>query len=754
MQRRAIAVRGIVQGVGFRPFVHGLASRLQLSGFVTNSTRGVLIEVEGECPAIERFERELSAGSPPLAQLQSVSSRIIPPRGGAGFRIESSITGGDADVFVSPDVATCDDCLAELFDPANRRYRYPFINCTGCGPRLTIVTGFPYDRERTTMAGFEMCGACRGEYEEPSDRRFHAEPIACAVCGPRVTAADGGGRDVAGEPIAVAARALRDGRIVAIKGLGGFHLACNAAGNDAVKELRSRKHRDEKPFALMVADLAAVRTLCEVSAAEAAALTSAQRPIVILRRAAGAGEAVAAAIAPGTSRLGLMLPYTPLHHLLLEAVGGQPLVMTSGNAADEPIAATNEDALDRLHSIADLFLLHDRPIHVRCDDSVVHVTGTAAVPIRRSRGYAPEPLSLPFECPAPILAVGGQLKSTFALGRGHEAFLSHHIGDLDELLAVQAFSRDVELYQRLFSIFPAVIAHDLHPDYASTALAASRPEAARIGVQHHHAHVASCMAEHGLTGDVIGVAWDGAGFATDGTVWGGEFFVGGYSSVKRAAHLRSVAMPGGDRAAREPWRMACAHQHDAGIDPVVAAGVSAVESAAIRRMIERRVNAPLTSSAGRLFDAVACLCGLRERTTFEGQAAIALEQLAESSADRGVYPCDILDGDPLVVDTRPLIRAIVADRRSNSAATISRRFHTTLADVVMSVCVRLRDLTGLTRVVFSGGVFLNRILAEQSRLRLAALDFEVYQHRRVPPGDGGLSLGQLAVAAARVTDRF
>jgi len=683
-----------------------------------------------------------------------VSSRAITPQGDTGFRIEPSVVGGNPEVFVCSDVATCEACLSELFDPSNRRYRYPFINCTACGPRLTIMTGSPYDRERTTMARFEMCGACRAEYEDPADRRFHAEPIACAVCGPRITAADGAGRPVADEPIAAAARALGDGRIVAVKGLGGFHLACAAADTGAVAELRRRKHRDEKPFAVMVADLAAARQLCEVSAAEAAVLAAVQRPIVILRLAPGAGDAVSPSVAPASGRLGLMLPYTPLHHLLLEAVGGQPLVMTSGNAADEPIATDNEEALERLADIADLFLLHDRPIHIRCDDSVVHIIGAAAVPSRRSRGYAPAPIPLPFDCPTPILAVGGQMKNTFALSRGRQAFLSHHIGDLDDLLAIQAFSRDLASYEEMFRVTPAVVAHDLHPDYASTIVAGSRPAVTRIGVQHHHAHVASCMAEHGLAGDVIGVAWDGAGFGTDGTVWGGEFLVGGYSEVTRAAHLRPVVMPGGDRAAKEPWRMAHAYQQDAGVVPDGHAlkTVSALESAAVSRMIERRINAPMTSSAGRLFDAVASLCGLHERTSFEGQAPMSLEYLAESSDDRDVYAYDILDSDPLIIDTRRMIRTIVADRRSKTAATIARRFHTTLADMVASVCLRLRERTGLTRVALSGGVFLNRILAEQVELRLTVLQFEVYRHRLVPPGDGGLSLGQLAVAAARLSD--
>lgn len=746
-----------MQGVGFRPFVHALATGLNLRGFVANRGGRVEIEVEGPPDALDRFERELTASAPPLARIESIATRLANPRGDADFRIAESRAGQGTTVYISPDAATCDACLIELLDPADRRYRYPFINCTACGPRLTIITGSPYDRERTTMDAFEMCERCRAEYTDPSDRRFHAEPIACPACGPRLDAIDldAEGRAVAGDPIAAAVLDLRLGRILAVKGLGGFHLACDAGNAVAVEELRRRKHRDEKPFAIMLADVDAARSLCMVSAAEAEVLRSPARPIVLLhRRAEGTGP-IADAVAPQSTRLGVMLPYTPLHHLIMEASGGLPLVMTSGNRSDEPIAIGNEDARSRLHGIADLLVLHDRDIRVRCDDSVVRLAGAAPVFVRRSRGYAPAPLTLPFECPAEILAVGGQMKNTFALGRDRHAFISHHVGDLDDLLALEAYERDVALYERLFDVTPGAVAHDLHPDYASTRLALGRTGVTLVGVQHHHAHIASCMAEHGLTGDVIGVAWDGAGFGADGHVWGGEFLAGGYSTVTRAAHLRYVAMPGGDRAARDPWRMALAHQQDALVEPAgpSLATVSAVERAAVIRMLARGINAPLTSSAGRLFDAVASLCGLHERTSFEGQAAMSLESLAESSADRAAYAYEILDSDPLVVDTRPMIRAIVADRESHAgAATIARRFHTTLAEIIAAVCLRLRERTGLNRVAVSGGVFLNGILADEVQSRLTALTFEVYQHRLVPPGDGGLSLGQLAVAAARLTD--
>jgi hydrogenase maturation protein HypF len=753
VERRAIEIRGVVQGVGFRPFVHALAIRLQLRGFVTNHGGRVDIEVEGDDEALERFERELASSAPPLARVESVVTRRVSPRGGSDFRIEPSHTDASPSIYIAPDAATCDACLAELFDPTNRRHRYPFINCTACGPRVTIITGSPYDRERTTMASFDMCERCRSEYEDPSDRRFHAEPIACPQCGPRLEAADTGGR-VDADPIGAAAGALMSGRIVAVKGLGGFHLACDAGDDAAVATLRTRKHRDDKPFAVMATNVDAVAELCELSSAERGLLQSSARPIVLLQKRLGLNR-IADAVAPQSSRLGVMLPYTPLHHLLMSAVGGRPLVMTSGNRSDEPIAIANDDARSRLNGIADLFVLHNRDIRVRCDDSVVRQAGAQPIIIRRSRGYAPAPLSLAFDCPTEILAVGGQLKNTFALGRGRHAFVSHHVGDLDDLLALEAFERDVALYERMFDVTPRAVAHDLHPDYASTRLAMGRTGVARVGVQHHHAHIASCMAEHRLEAPVIGIAWDGAGWGPDGTVWGGEFLVGDRAEMHRAAHFRYVALPGGDRAAREPWRMALAHLRDAGLN--AADALSDVPSGArttVERMIERGINAPMTSSVGRLFDAVAALCRAATTMTFEGQAAMWLEFLAESSLDRRPYPFALTEASEtatLTVDTRPLIRAIEGDRQSGvPPASIARRFHTTLVAVVRDVARVLRDRTGLARAALSGGVFLNGILAAEVETQLAKDGFDVYRHRVVSPGDGGLSLGQLAVAAARI----
>jgi hydrogenase maturation protein HypF len=757
LERRAIDICGVVQGVGFRPFVHGLATRLNLRGFVANHGGRVTVEVEGDHDALDRFELELTASAPPLARIESIAARSVDARGDTEFRIASSRVEASPRVYISPDIATCDACLSELLDRHNRRYRYPFINCTACGPRLTIVTGSPYDRERTTMAGFSMCERCRSEYMNPTDRRFHAEPIACPDCGPRLEALDYEGRGLDADPIGAAASALLAGRIVAIKGLGGFHLACDARSDTAVAELRSRKHRDEKPFAVMAPDVDTVAALSYVYADELALLQSSARPIVLLRKRAGGHVQIAESIAPQSSRLGVLLPYTPLHHLLMSAVGGAPLVMTSGNRSDEPIAITNEDAITRLRGIADLFLTHDRDIRVRCEDSVMRVAGSAPVVIRRSRGYAPAPIALAFDCSMPILAVGGQLKNTFALGVGREAFVSHHAGDLDEWLALEAFERDVELYEQTFNVSPSVVAYDLHPDYASSRFAKARGGVTQVAVQHHHAHVAACMAEYGLEAPVIGIAWDGAGWGTDGRVWGGEFFVGDRRSVDRAAHFRYVALPGGDRAAREPWRMAVAHLHDAGLDDADALpGIAAAHRATVRQMIDRGLNTPMTSSAGRLTDAVAALCGASAAMTFEGQAAMWLESRAEESLDTARYPFEIVEaserGAPLTVDPRPLIRAVEGDRvRGVPRAVIARRFHTTLAHVVLEVARLLRIRTGIERVVLSGGVFLNGILTAQAQTLLASDRFEVYRHRVVSPGDGGLSLGQLAVAAASVS---
>ena len=761
-ERREIAVRGIVQGVGFRPFVYSLASRLSLSGFVRNTARGVLIEIEGERGAIARFERELLLDIPTLASVDSCVIAPLPLKGDGPFRIDASVEGtigADLNVRISPDVATCLSCVAELMDADNRRYRYPFITCATCGPRLTVVTASPYDRERTTMARFEMCAACRREYEDPHDRRFHAETIACSSCGPRLGLVVRGNAVSHADPVLEAARLICAGQIGAIKGIGGYHLACDAHDGRALAELRQRKHRDEKPFAVMFADVAAVKAACSLDDDEEAVLTGPARPIVLLERwDTGTGSTFIPheAVAPGSVLLGAMLPSTPLQHLLLLAAG-RPLVMTSGNRSHEPVAYDDGDARERLRDIADFFLVNDRPIHVRCDDGVSRIVGGQELPVRRSRGHAPRPLRLPQSCPRAVLAVGGHLKNTFALGRDHDAFVSHHIGDLDDAAAFSSLGRDIAIYERLLRISPEVVAHDTHPDYGSTHYA--RHRAAESGlrlvpVQHHHAHVASCLAEHGLTGPVIGVAFDGSGHGGDGTVWGGEFLVGDSRAVERMGHLRAVALPGLEQAVREPWRMALSHLRDAGEDYEGWVGPEQrVAAKVMTRMMDRGVNSPLTSSVGRLFDAVATLAGRRRVVSFEGQAAMELEGLAAASRADGEYPYELARVlGRLVIDTRPLIRAVAHDARSGQDATvIARRFHEGLATATADVCTQLSATTGISEVVLTGGVFLNAVLTVACTTRLERAGLRVFRHRRVPPNDGGLSLGQVAVAAARLS---
>jgi hydrogenase maturation protein HypF len=759
MDRRSIEVSGIVQGVGFRPFVYDLATRIGLHGFVKNRSGNVLIEVEGEAQALDRFIAELTIRPPTLARIDEVKWIPGSPQGDLEFRIESSEIDITGSIFVAPDIATCDDCLRDLFDPLDRRYHYPFVNCTNCGPRLTIIQGAPYDRVRTTMAAFTMCAACRSEYENPGDRRYHAQPIACPTCGPSLQVFDSDGRIVEGlDPLAHATRSLKQGAVVALKSLGGYHLACLANDDRAVAELRRRKHRDEKPLAVMVRDLQAALDLCEMTEAEQELLASTRRPIVLLRLREGAP--LAEGIAPRNPFLGVMLPYTPLHHLLMNELGGLPLVMTSGNRSDEPIAYDDEEALERLVGIADVFLSNNRPIHMRCDDSVTRIVAGAELPLRRSRGDAPQPIALLRPCQQPSLALGGQLKSTFALGRDRHAFLSHHLGDLDHYEAYRAFVAAVGHYERLFNIKPELLVHDLHPDYATSGYARERAGSEGIkllGIQHHHAHLTSCMAENRLDEPIIGVVFDGTGYGTDGAVWGGEFLVGDYRTFRRGAYLRYVGMPGGERAIREPWRMAAAHLVDAemGIESF-GERLLLTHFGIIQKMIEKQINTPLTSSVGRLFDAVAALAGIRDRVSYEGQAAMELEWLATREPTDGCYPFEIASfegtkgGDaPLIVDTRPTIRSVVEDvKRGATPARIARRFQTTLVDLIVSVCEQLRRQTAIEAVALSGGVFLNALLTGEALTRLAGEGFRVYRHRLVSPGDGGLSLGQLAIAAA------
>jgi hydrogenase maturation protein HypF len=712
--RRRVRVRGVVQGVGFRPFVSRLARQHALGGFVLNDGSGVVIEVEGSAGQFEDFLAELRDGAPSLARIESVAVEATEPRGSEEFTILASAAGGGVTALIPPDVATCDDCLRELFDPADRRYRYPFVNCTQCGPRLTIVRRVPYDRPNTTMDGFPLCADCRREYEDPLDRRFHAEPIACPACGPRLSM-----------PLEDAVALINDGAVVAIKGLGGYHLACDASSETAVARLRERKQREEKPLAVMTADPDAFAVL---EPAERALLESPARPIVLLRRRAGAE--VADSVAPGSPWLGLMLPYTPLHQLLCHDAG-IPLVLTSGNRSDEPIAFEDDDARKRLHGIADAFLAHDRPIHRRCEDSVAR----AAFPVRRSRGFAPTGLSLPVPAPAPFVAVGAELKATFCVVSGSEAFLSPHLGDLDCESAYRAFCADLELYTEMLGIAPEAIACDLHPEYLSTKWARSQG-LPLVEVQHHHAHAAACLAEHNETGEALAVVLDGTGYGTDGTLWGGEVLRCDLASFDRVAHLEPVPLPGGEAAIREPWRVAAVHLERAG------AQVPWRRWEVVRESL--KANAPLSSGAGRLFDAAAALLGVRERVSYEGQAAIELEYLAgEAQADAylSVPTGGLIDGTALF---RQAHADLAAGRRREEIAAAF------IEGVAASFAWAAAQAGGPRTVVLSGGCFQNLRLLISMRHRLERQGFRVLSHRSVPPNDGGISYGQAAVAAARL----
>ena len=760
-ERRAITVRGIVQGVGFRPYVYALARGHGLSGTVRNDAEGVRIEVEGAPEKLARFVRALEEDPPPLAMVESVDWQPLATLGGREFRIEESREGLRRQTLLSPDVATCDDCLAEVLDPADKRYRYPFTNCTNCGPRFTITRTVPYDRATTTMSAFTMCRDCLREYEDPADRRFHAQPNACPACGPRLRLLDKFGHLLHAkpdDPILRTARMLRGRAIVAIKGLGGYHLACDPFDERAVRTLRGRKVRQDKPFALMARDLAQVHEICHISPGEEALLTSPARPIVLLERRENTG--VAEGVAPRQSTLGVMLAYTPLHHLLLRDAG-IPLVMTSGNTSDEPIAYRDEEALDQLCEIADYFLIHDRMIHMRCDDSVVRTARGRPYPIRRSRGYTPAPLRLAADFRRHTLACGGELKNTFCLARGRHAFMSHHIGDMENYETLRSFREGIEHYSRLFDVSPELVAYDLHPEYLSTKYARELEETGlpAAGVQHHHAHVASCLADNERPAEerVIGVALDGTGYGTDGAVWGGEFFEGSLKrGFTRLAHLDYAPLPGGSAAIRQPWRMALAQLISVyGEEDTMKLPLAAVQQAGersvmlIARLVERKLNTPPTSSAGRLFDAVAALTGVpgTERTTYEGQAAVELELAACGPASRG-YPFLLRPKDQgWIVETGEIIHEVVEDLLAGRATgEISSRFHRTMAEVVAAGCEKIRGAGGTTAVALSGGTFQNMLLLRQVIKLLEGKGFQVYRHRRVPANDGGLALGQAILA--------
>jgi len=749
-RRARVRVHGTVQGVGFRPYVYRLAGELELGGYVLNDSHGVLLEVEGSAGAVERFLTRLEPDAPPLAVLERVVAEELAPDGERAFAIRQSAGGETPDAPVTPDSATCSDCLDELLDPADRRFRYPFINCTNCGPRFTIVRGVPYDRPLTTMSSFTMCAACRAEYEDPTDRRFHAQPNACPECGPSLSLLSDDGRSVGGDPLEATAAALCAGAIVAVKGIGGYHLACRADDELAVAALRARKHREDKPFALMAPTVGVAESLVVLDGPARELLSSPARPIVVAPRLSDAP--VAGAVAPGAPELGVMLPYSPLHHLLLADVR-TTLVMTSANVSDEPIVYRDKDALERLRGIADLLLIHDRPIQTRTDDSVIRMRPRPNV-LRRSRGYVPAAIPLPgVGTPRPLLACGAELKNTFCLAKGQRAWVSHHIGDLENYETLRSFTEGIEHFARLFAVEPEVVAHDLHPEYLSTKYALELDGVEFVGVQHHHAHLAACLAEHGEARHAIGAIFDGTGYGLDGTVWGGELLLGDARSFRRIGMLRPVALPGGVQAIRQPWRMACAWLSDAfGADPALPRSLSRRVEARTWRQVSRLIRTdggcPTTSSMGRLFDAVAALAGVRAEVNYEGQAAIEFEA-ASDPAERGSYPIDCLEHDGLlVIDPRETIRSIAADvARGVPTGAIAGRFHRAITTATIRACTHLAGASATDVVALSGGVFQNRLLRESIANGLHATGLRVLVPERLPVNDGAISYGQAAVAA-------
>ena len=788
--RARIVVKGIVQGVGFRPFIHRLAHERDLKGWVLNSTEGVVIEIEGSEESIKDFGSDISTQAPPLAVIERIETTLLPPVGYRSFVIESSQSNEAGFVLVSPDISICTDCLRELFDPGDRRFCYPFINCTNCGPRFTIIQDIPYDRPKTTMRAFAMCPNCEAEYNDPANRRFHAQPNACPECGPRVwlqrsrsndplcshTPLPQGLLPERQEAIVLARRLLAEGAIIAVKGLGGFHLACDATNDQAVGRLRERKRRVDKPFALMSLDVKTVSTYCHVSEQEAQLLESPQRPIVLLLRRPD--SPISALVAPGNRYLGVMLPYTPLHHLLMaescdmqgttEALRAErfplALVMTSGNLSEEPLAVDNGEALERLSPLADYFLMHDRDINARCDDSVTRLYEGREMLIRRSRGYAPFPVRLRLAEPRPTLACGGELKNTFCLARDNYAFLSQHVGDLQNYETLESFERSIEHFKKLFRVAPRLVAHDMHPDYLSTKYALdlaarSAGEVSLVAVQHHEAHIASCMAENEVYEPVIGVAFDGTGFGRDGHIWGGEFFTGDYQGFRRVAHLEYVPMPGGEAAIRAPYRMAFSHLYHAfgpgwmSVDSPFLSRVSTNEAAVLSRQIQKGINAPLTSSCGRLFDAISSLLGVRDRVNYEAQAAIEMEMIADRKiGDSYRWSYRSLQDGTLVVEVGSIVASVIEDMGEGKGPDIvAARFHNTVADVIGEICGIISARTGLTRVALSGGVFQNTLLLDRALAQLRSRGLEPLVHHRVPPNDGGIALGQVMIASAQQT---
>jgi hydrogenase maturation protein HypF len=761
----SISVRGIVQGVGFRPFVYGLAVEHSLKGCVYNTSEDVKIEIEGDKEAVEQFVRELEIEAPPLAHIEDIDIEYNPPRHYRKFEIRRSQAQEGKYQLISPDIATCQPCLDELLNPEDRRYRYPFTNCTNCGPRFTIIEEMPYDRPKTTMRSFQMCSKCQAEYDNPLDRRFHAQPNACPRCGPRVELVDNLGNLITeSNPIAAASQLLKKGKILAIKGLGGFLLACDATGDTVVKTLRRRKKRSSKPFAVMVTNIDEAKNHCHVSPEEENLLASSQSPIVLMTWRKE--SSVSPEVAPNLRFLGVMLPYTPLHHLLLRDTG-LPLVMTSGNLSEEPIARDNDEALRRLSSIADYFLIHNRDIYSRYDDSVAMIERETSQLLRRARSYAPYPIRLPFEAKQ-VLACGAEEKNTFCLTRHNYAFLSQHIGDMENIETLEHFDSTISLYKRLFRVKPEIIAHDLHPDYLATKYAweLGEPDVKLVPVQHHHAHIASCMADNGLNTPVIGVAFDGTGMGADGNIWGGEFLVADYRDHKRAGHLEYMPLPGGAAAIKRPYRTAIAYiltlLGENTLDAIFTGAakqsqlssigeVTEVEVEVIRRQLERQINSPLTSSMGRLFDSVSALLGIRGEIDYEGQAAVELEMATYKENYvhiRKSYPYRIVEADGImVIRLRDLFAAVIEDLHHDvSKGRISVKFHNTIARMTDEMCRLIANKTGITQVTLSGGVFQNRLLLKNTINLLESSGFQVFTHRQLPCNDGGISLGQAVVA--------
>jgi hydrogenase maturation protein HypF len=748
---RRLEVNGIVQGVGFRPFVYNLARRYQLKGEVANTSSGVSIHIEGPPEQIRSFERDLAEKSPPLAYVVEISSRPESVKKYSDFRIVKSKDQVLMSTLISPDVSICEDCLRELFDPEDRRYLYPFINCTNCGPRYTIIDDIPYDRPKTSMRHFKMCAACQAEYDDPTDRRFHAQPNACAACGPQVSLYDNHRKLVdADDPIQKAAEFIRQGKIVAVKGLGGYHLAADAENSEAVIRLRNRKMREEKPFAVMSEDLQRIRQFARIDHEAQKLLTSIQRPIVLLPKKTP--NPIAEEVAPRNRYWGVMLPYTPLHYLLLKH-GFIALVMTSANLSEEPIAIDNDDAFARLADIADYFLIHNRQIYLRSDDSIVRNTAGQTRYIRRSRGFVPIPLFLNRTVP-PILACGAELKNTICITKGDKAFLSQHIGDLENMDTLDFFKQTVAHLQRILEVRPEIIACDMHPDYLSSRYAAEQQGIRKVEVQHHHAHIVSCLAENKLEGAVIGLSFDGTGYGSDGAIWGGEVLIAEAKQFKRFAHLAYVSMPGSAAAIKEPWRMAISYLYDAfgenfrELGLPVLKEIEAPRLKVIVEMILKGVNSPQTSSLGRLFDGVAAIAGIRHRVNFEGQAAMELEMLAAGDA-RSIYDYQWAPEDPIKILPAPIIRGVVQDVQDGlGIAEISTKFHRTLIALFAEVCTAVRRDAELNRVVLSGGCFQNAILLTGLIRELESRDFEVFSHWQAPCNDGGIALGQALVAAA------